>query len=195
VRRRWRRRSAQRGATGAECGASACGLTPKEEAAAAAAAAAAATEATCARYRRHATVSSASLRSPSWGRAFGRVGAQVRCRRRLYRRHDGHGSKEAPAHCKARVVDELLDGGADSPGCVRGVRSRRPRFRRRPRLPLTPAAVREFRGRLPIRVFERDAPLWLCLRRRLGCRPGCVCAGAGFRARPLLVGALSLIAF
>jgi hypothetical protein len=111
VRRRWRRRSAQRGATGAECGASACGLTPKEEAAAAAAAAAAATEATCARHRRHATVSSASLRSPSWGRAFGRVGAQVRCRRRLYRRHDGHGSKEAPAHSKARVVDELLDGG------------------------------------------------------------------------------------
>ena len=70
--RRRRRRSAPRGATDAECGASACGLTPKEEAAAAAA-----TEATCARHRRHATVSSASLpfaiacrtlRSP-WGRA------------------------------------------------------------------------------------------------------------------------------
>ena len=71
VRRRRRRRSAPRGATGAECGASACGLTPKE-----AAAAAAATEATCARHRRHATVSSASLRSP-WGRrAIGRVGAR-----------------------------------------------------------------------------------------------------------------------
>jgi hypothetical protein len=84
-------------------------LDPKE--AAAAAAAAAATEATCARHRRHATVSSAFLRSPPWGRAFGRVGAQVRCHRRLYRRHDGHGSKEAPAHSKAMVVDELLDGG------------------------------------------------------------------------------------
>jgi hypothetical protein len=60
-------------------------LDPKE-------AAAEATEATCARHRRHATVSSASLRSPWWGRAFG---AQVRCRRLLHRRLDGHGSKEA----------------------------------------------------------------------------------------------------
>ena len=47
------------------------GLTPSKEVAAAAAA-----EATCARHRRHATVSSASLRSP-WGRrAIGRVGAR-----------------------------------------------------------------------------------------------------------------------
>jgi hypothetical protein len=73
VRRRRRRRSALRGATGAECGASACGLTPTE----AAAAAAAAMEATtCARHRRHATVSSASLRSPRGRRAIGRVGAR-----------------------------------------------------------------------------------------------------------------------
>ena len=75
--RRRRRRSAPRGATDAECGASACGLTPKEEAAAAAA-----TEATCARHRRHATVSSASLpfampfAFPVGARAIGRVGAR-----------------------------------------------------------------------------------------------------------------------
>ena len=74
VRRRRRRRSALRGATGAECGASACGLTPTEEAAAAAAAAMEAT--TCARHRRHATVSSTSLRSPRGRRAIGRVGAR-----------------------------------------------------------------------------------------------------------------------
>ena len=74
VRRRRRRRSALRGATGAECGASACGLTPTEAAAAAAAAAMEAT--TCARHRRHATVSSASLRSPRGRRAIGRVGAR-----------------------------------------------------------------------------------------------------------------------
>jgi hypothetical protein len=73
VRRRRRRRSALRGATGAECGASACGLTPTEEAAAAAAAMEATT---CARHRRHATVSSASLRSPRGTRAIGRVGAR-----------------------------------------------------------------------------------------------------------------------
>ena len=67
--RRRRRRSAPRGASGAECGASACGLSPKE-------AAAAATVATCARHRLHATVSSESLGSP-WGRrAIGRVGAR-----------------------------------------------------------------------------------------------------------------------
>ena len=65
VRRRRRRRSAPRGATGAECGASACGLTPKE-----AAAAAAATEATCARHCRHgglvgASPSGASLHAGS----------------------------------------------------------------------------------------------------------------------------------
>jgi hypothetical protein len=189
VRRRWSRRSAQRGATGAECGASACGLTPKEEAAAAAAAAAAAsTETTCARHRRHATVSSESLRSPRGRCAIGRVVA---------RRFDAAGVSTAAttgtvARKRRRIprrgsMTSSSTGGADSPGCVRGVRSRRSRFRRRPRLPLTPAAVREFRGRLPIGVFERDAPLWLCLRRRLGCRPGCVCA-AGFRARPLLVG-------
>ena len=69
VRRRRRRRSAPRGATGAESGASACGLTPTE------AAAAAAMEATCARHRRNATVSSASLRSPRGARAIGRVGS------------------------------------------------------------------------------------------------------------------------
>jgi hypothetical protein len=65
VRRRKRRRRALRGATGAECGASAFGVTSTE----AVAAAAAAMEATtCARLRRNATVSSASLRSPR-GRA------------------------------------------------------------------------------------------------------------------------------
>ena len=70
VRRRRRRCSAPRGATGAECGASACGLTVDAQGGGqqAAAAAAAAAEATCARHRRHATVSSASLRSPR-GRA------------------------------------------------------------------------------------------------------------------------------
>jgi hypothetical protein len=73
VRRRRRRRSALRGATGAECGASACGLTPTEEAAAAAVAMEATT---CARHRRHATVSSTSLRSPRGRRAIGRVGAR-----------------------------------------------------------------------------------------------------------------------
>ena len=65
------------------------GLTPSKEVAAAAAA-----EATCARHRRHATVSSASLRFP-WGRrAIGRVGARrFDAARRLRRRADGHGSK------------------------------------------------------------------------------------------------------
>ena len=89
ARGRWRRRSAPRGATSTECGASACGLTPKE-----AAAAAAATEATCARHRRHATVSSASLRSPRGRRAIGRVGA---------RRFDAAGvSNAAPTGTVAR---------------------------------------------------------------------------------------------
>jgi hypothetical protein len=92
VRRRRRRRSALRGATGAECDASACGLTPTEEAAAAAAAAMEAT--TCARHRRHATVSSASLRSPRGRRAIGRVGA---------RRFDAAGvSNAAPTGTVAR---------------------------------------------------------------------------------------------
>jgi hypothetical protein len=83
VRRQWRRRIAPRDATGAECGASACGLTPRRR-----------PRRRRRRrrkllvlddHRRHATVSSAFLRSPSWGRAFGRVGAQVRCPRRLAR--------------------------------------------------------------------------------------------------------------
>ena len=132
VRRRRRRRSAPRGATGAECGASACGLTPKE-----AAAAAAATEATCARHRRHATVSSASLRSP-WGRrAIGRVGA---------RRFDAAGvSNAAPTGTEAQAASHRCRPGcgvrrrpapaADPPGClgeasvggVRGFRSLRAR--------------------------------------------------------------------
>jgi len=66
-----------------------------------AAAAAAATEATTfARHRRHATLSSASLRSPRGRRAIGRVVCtQIRCRRRrLQRRPDGHGGKEASTH-------------------------------------------------------------------------------------------------
>jgi len=56
---------------------------------------------TCARDRRHATVSSASLRSPRGARHRARRCTQVRCRRRLQHRPDGHGSKEASAHCKA----------------------------------------------------------------------------------------------
>ena len=130
VRRRRRRRSAPRGATGAECGASACGLTPKE------AAAAAATEATCARHRRHATVSSASLRSP-WGRrAIGRVGA---------RRFDAAGvSNAAPTGTEAQAASHRCRPGcgvrrrpahaADPPGCLGGVRRWRQRF------PLTSSA-------------------------------------------------------
>jgi hypothetical protein len=83
VRRQWRRRIAPRDATGAECGASACGLTPRRR-----------PRRRRRRrrkllvlddHRRHATVSSAFLRSPPVGRAFGRVGAQVRCPRRLAR--------------------------------------------------------------------------------------------------------------
>jgi hypothetical protein len=99
VRRRRRRRSALRGATGAECGASACGLTPTE----AAAAAAAAMEATtCARHRRHATVSSASLRSPRGRRAIGRVVA---------RRFDAAGvSNAAPTGTVAKGSVGALQG-------------------------------------------------------------------------------------
>ena len=76
--------------------------------------AAAATAATGARHRRHATVSSASLRSSWWGRAIGHVGAHRfdaaivsiaaptgTVARKRRRRPDGHGSKEASAHCKA----------------------------------------------------------------------------------------------
>jgi hypothetical protein len=100
VRRRRRRRSALRGATGAECGASACGLTPTEAAAAAAAAAMEAT--TCARHRRHATVSSASLRSPRGRRAIGRVGA---------RRFDAAGvSNAAPTGTVAKGSVGALQG-------------------------------------------------------------------------------------
>jgi hypothetical protein len=103
VRRRRRRRRALRGATGAECGASAFGLTPTE-----AVAAAAAMEATtCARHRRNATVSSASLRSPR-GRAPS--GASVHAglmppasptppRRARWQ-------KEASAHCKAMSSEQ-----------------------------------------------------------------------------------------
>ena len=72
VRRRWRRRIAPRDATGAECGASACGLTPRRR-----------PRRRRRRrrkllvlddHRRHATVSSAFLRSPP-------VGARLRARR------------------------------------------------------------------------------------------------------------------
>ena len=72
VRRQWRRRIAPRDATGAECGASACGLTPRRR-----------PRRRRRRrrkllvlddHRRHATVSSAFLRSPP-------VGARLRARR------------------------------------------------------------------------------------------------------------------
>ena len=127
--------SAPCGATGAECGASACGLTPKE-----AAAAAAATEATCARHRRHATVSSASLRSP-WGRrAIGRVGsASVHAGstppasptpRRRARRLSAQASAQAASHrCRPGCgVRRRPAPAADPPGCLGGVRRWRPRF-------------------------------------------------------------------
>ena len=173
VRRRWRRCIAPRDATGAKCGALACGLTPRRRPR---------------RRRRKLLVldtvvmrrcrvrlcvprrggapSGASVhRSDAAGvSTAATTGTVARKRRRFPRRGSSTSSST---------------GGADSPGCVRGVHSRRPRFRRRPRLPRRCVSSAG--------VFERDAPLWLCLRRRLGCRPGCVRA-AGFRARPLLVG-------
>ena len=184
VRRRWRRRIAPRDATGAECGASACGLTPRRR------------PRRRRRRRRKLLVldtvvmrryrvrlcvprrggapSGASVhRSDAAGVSTAATTGTVALRKR--RRFPRRGSSTSSS-----------TGGADSPGCVRGVHSRRPRFRRRPRLPrrcVSSAGV--FKTR--VLVFERDAPLWLCLRRRLGCRPGCVRA-AGFRARPLLVG-------
>ena len=132
MRRRRRRRSAPRGASGAECGASACGLTPKE-----AAAAAAATEATCARHRRHATVSSASLRSPPGRRAIGRVGARrfdaagVSNAAPTGTVHGGSGSRLPRCSHRCRPgcgVRRRPAPAADPPGCVGGVRRWRPRF-------------------------------------------------------------------
>ena len=83
VRRRWRRRIAPRDATDAECGASACGLTPRRR------------QRLRRRRRRRKllvldTVVTRRCRvrfcvPRRWGRAFGRVGAQVRCPRRLAR--------------------------------------------------------------------------------------------------------------
>jgi hypothetical protein len=94
------------------------------------AAAAAATEATCARHRRNATVSSASLRSPRGG---------------------------APSGASVQRFDVAVVSTAASPSSP-------------------PAQVR-----------------CRCRLRIAGCRPGFVCS-AGFRARPLLVGRLSLVA-
>ena len=75
------------------------GLTPTEEAAAAAAAMEATT---CARHRRNATVSSASLRSPRGRRAIGRVGA---------RRFDAAGvSNAAPTGTVAKGSVGALQG-------------------------------------------------------------------------------------
>ena len=194
VRRRWRRRSAQRGATGAECGASACGLTPRRR------------QRQRRRRRRRrrrrkllvldtvvtrrcrvrfcvprrgGAPSGASVhRSDAAGvSTAATTGTVARKRRRIPRRWSSTSSST---------------GGADSPGCVRGVRSRRPRFRTRFAFAADRPWVHEFRGG----VFERDAPLWLCRRRRLGCRPGCVCA-AGFPVPrpPSARRRLSLIAF
>jgi hypothetical protein len=138
VRRRWRRRIAPRDATDAECGASACGLTPRRR-----------QRRRRRRRRRKLLVldtvvtrrcrvrfcvprrggapSGASVhRSDATGvSTAATTGTVARKRRRIPRRWSSTSSST---------------GGADSPGCVRGVRSRRPRFRTRPRLPLTAPA-------------------------------------------------------
>jgi len=138
VRRRWRRRIAPRDATDAECGASACSLTPRRR-----------QRRRRRRRRRKLLVldtvvtrrcrvrfcvprrggapSGASVhRSDATGvSTAATTGTVARKRRRIPRRWSSTSSST---------------GGADSPGCVRGVRSRRPRFRTRPRLPLTAPA-------------------------------------------------------
>jgi len=157
VRRRRRRRSALRGATGAEDGASACGVPPTEEAAAAAAAMEATT---CARHRRHATVSSASLRSPRGRRAIGRVGA---------RRFDAAGvSNAAPTGTVARKRWRMArrcgrrhpsrTGGGDD-GAIVSTRRAPPSSLHAPRaLPSSPPRLVRVRNpqRLPARL--RRAP-------------------------------------
>ena len=74
-------------------------------------AAAAATEAPCARHRRHATVSSASLRSP-WGRAGSMPPAHVLCRLRAMDAHkQQHGSgsrRQQAAHVDAAAARSVV---------------------------------------------------------------------------------------
>ena len=138
VRRRWRRRIAPRAATDADGGASACGLTPRRR------------QRRRRRRRRRkllvldtvvtrrcrvrfcvprrggAPSGASEHRSDATGvSTAATTGTVARKRRRIPRRWSSTSSST---------------GGADSPGCVRGVRSRRPRFRTRPRLPLTAPA-------------------------------------------------------
>ena len=118
VRRRWRRRIAPRDATDAECGASACGLTPRRR------------QRLRRRRRRRKllvldTVVTRRCRvrfcvPRRWGRAFGRVGAQVRCPRRLARlRFKG------PSHARSAVRGARRRRLRDARSAERGAPERR----------------------------------------------------------------------
>ena len=123
VRRRWRRRIAPRDATGAECGASACGLTPRRR-----------PRRRRRRRRKLLVLDTVVMRRcrvrfcvpRRWGRAFGRVGAQVRCPRRLARlrfKRPSHARSAERGARRRRLSDaQSAERGAPERRAERGAR-------------------------------------------------------------------------
>jgi hypothetical protein len=170
VRRQWRRRIAPRDATGAECGASACGLTPRRR-----------PRRRRRRrrkllvlddHRRHATVSSAFLRSPP-------VGARLRARRCTGPMPPASGpvafqASEPRAERGAWCAEEAPERRAE-----RGARSevRAERGARCARATRGARCARSAERGAPERRAERGVPLASAFIRCCCCcccRPGCV---------------------